>query len=111
MAWAQTEVNYSIVAAIIPHIVSFVKSLSARYGGFDQTTDGQTHELTALDAIPTKVTYGRNETYECLVEAAPEHLRESFCSYDSQKRIISQRGTINKRISFDVTHTGSRDSL
>lgn len=111
MAWVQTEVSYSIVAANIPLIVPFVKSLSARYGGFDQTRTSQTHELTALDAVPNKATYDRTETYECLVEAVPEPLRESFCSDDSQKRIIDQRGTINKRMSFDVTHAGSRDSL
>lgn len=106
-AWAQTEVNCSIVGANLPHIVPFVKSVSARYGGFNQTTDGQTHELNTLDIVVKKATYDRDETYECVVEATSEPLRESFCSDDSQKRIIGQFGTINKRTSFDVTHTGS----
>jgi hypothetical protein len=108
-AWAQTEVNCSVVGANLPHIVPFVKSLSARYGGFNQTTDTQTHELEILDTVAGKATYDGNETYECVVRAASEPLRESFCSDDSQKRIIGRDGTINKRMSFGVTHAGLRD--
>lgn len=108
-SWAQTDGNCSIVATNLPHIVSFVKSLDARYGGFDQNTGGQTHELNTLDAAVRKATYDGNETFKCVVAAASEHLRESFCSDDSQKRIIGRDGTINKRISFDVAHAGLRD--
>jgi hypothetical protein len=65
--------------------------------------------IATVLGLVTSTFFTRNETYECVVRAASEPLRESFCSDDSQKRIIGRDGTINKRMSFGVTHAGLRD--
>lgn len=84
----------------IPHVVPLVRSLTAHYGGVDQRTGDETHELASFEPAKQAIYNGR-KTYKCSIEAASgfkAYRPPSISSDHSRTRIVK------RTLSFDGAH-------